>query len=272
MVIAGIHVTQDSPTDVQYVATLVVLMVGVLVTNILGFLHFRRQERSLEARVAALDMDTPYLACKHAAQIVRGEPCVDWELLRLRNSVWRSLVLAMLTFVLAARITFEIPVCRVISTLSEYAVQSYPHLANQSLWVHDLVRDGVDYRELPPVHPVDALQPAARVRALPLAIDALRVEHEYWRAAHCHELKWETWINLGLLCHLTRTCLLHFVGFISSQYTSTLGKLNIGNDHAAHIPSVPAELGHGLSCGPQHGWQAGRHWLRQPVSNELCDF
>ena len=197
--IAEIHSPILPSAPARYVATLVVLVVGLIVTNILGFLHFRRQERSLDACIAAVDMDTPYLACKHAVQLVNGEPCPDWESLRLRNSVWRSLILAMLTFVLAARITLEIPACQAIASLSSGVVNIMPELTNRSSWVRDLNRDGISHREVEPRMKdigdgaQQILQPHMRDQLRSrFAPEALTLEHDFWRAMHCGDSKWET--------------------------------------------------------------------------------
>ena len=54
----------------------------------------------------AVDLDTPYLACKHGLQVVKGP---ERDKLRIRNSIWRSLPLAMISFVLSMRSLAEIP-------------------------------------------------------------------------------------------------------------------------------------------------------------------
>lgn len=55
------------------------------------------------AVAAALDLDTMYVVSTRSRQIVRNLPCPEWDELQLRQVVWRSIPLAIVTFFLQER-------------------------------------------------------------------------------------------------------------------------------------------------------------------------
>ncbi|CAJ1431257.1 unnamed protein product [Effrenium voratum] len=62
--------------DIKYAAPLAVLLLGVVMTSVLGVLDFFHEgQHSLV--VAALDADTPYLAAVRCPQLLRGEEAPD---------------------------------------------------------------------------------------------------------------------------------------------------------------------------------------------------
>ena len=193
------RILEMQDADIRDLAPLAVLVVGFLATSVLGFLHYHEQERPLHACIAALNLDTPHLACRHGWNIVLGGTNQDWETLRIRHSIWRSLPLAMMTFVLTCRNLVEIPACQVAVQNSAFAVGTFPQLANRSQWGEDLRRD-LDLG-LENVHRVDQFARSARRVEEDIAKDknlleigklALRVENQVWKAAHCHESEWQS--------------------------------------------------------------------------------
>jgi hypothetical protein len=71
-------------------------------TNTLGYLEFAQQGRKKEALLAAVDLDGPYTIFQHRSAILADEPCPDWANLRIRQAVWRSVPLAVVSLHLAA--------------------------------------------------------------------------------------------------------------------------------------------------------------------------
>lgn len=197
MVKNGIIVCQQFPDpDPKFVAPLVVLVVGLLMTGLLGFQDFWQQGRHGEAIIAAVDLDTPYLAWKHGRQVIYGEDCPDWEKLRLRNSTWRSLPLAMMTFALAFRVLMEIPMCQTVLFTSIMAIGTFPQLTNHSLFAQDLRRDGLEPSQIGRVRLISDLTAVVpdylkETSGLDIAWQALDVEKQIWVAAHCRDSRWQ---------------------------------------------------------------------------------
>ena len=194
----GIVVVQQYPaTDARCTAPVIVILAGIILTNVIGFTHFFRKGCFTEAIAAAVDLDTPYLAYKLHAEVLRGDNCLDWEKLRLRNSIWRSLPLAITTFALASRVVVEIPLCQQFATLGPLAVGTFPDLAPESPFVHDLwFHNGVNpdairifqnvwnsTRELLPSQTREGLQEVAK--------KSLVLQQRAWAAAHCKDSEWK---------------------------------------------------------------------------------
>ncbi|CAE7942351.1 yciC [Symbiodinium necroappetens] len=70
------------------------------------------------AVAAALDLDTMYVVSTRSRQIVRNLPCPEWDELQLRQVVWRSIPLAIVTFFLQVHQSVEIPCCQMAASLS----------------------------------------------------------------------------------------------------------------------------------------------------------
>lgn len=196
----GFQICEGSES-IKHIMPMVVLVVGLVMTNVIGFVHFRQKGFWRDACLAALDLDTPYLAYQHGRQIMLGKPCPDWELLRLRNSIWRSLPLAMVGFVLAFRIILEIPTCQAVGTLSTFAVGTFPELMPWSNFAEDLSKNGVNLTELRKFQGIQkAVQKAAQKvpgeykgdRGVKVGAKAIHLEHALWAAAECKDSKWRT--------------------------------------------------------------------------------
>ena len=181
--------------DIKFLAPTVVIVVGIVMTNVLGFLNFFLQGLHLDACMAAFDLDTPFLACKHGAQVVKGEDCPEWEKLRMRNSIWRSLPLAMITLVLQMRNLLEIPTCQMFASLGPSTTSVVPGLENQSRFIQDIGNANLNYSAIAQVArfrdsastiPVDE-----REMFLPTFRIVLSLEDHLWEAAHCSDSTWE---------------------------------------------------------------------------------
>eukprot|EP00438_Fugacium_kawagutii_P033840 Skav231492 [mRNA] locus=scaffold354:8537:12133:- [translate_table: standard] len=102
-----------SKTHIEDRAEWCVLVAGLVMTNVLGYMDFRRQGRLMEARLAALDLDVPYT-----------EPCPDYASLQLRQGIWRSVPLAVCSLYVASRAFVEMPICQIAATMGESRIGS----------------------------------------------------------------------------------------------------------------------------------------------------
>ena len=193
----GIVVVQQYPaTDARCTAPVIVILAGIILTNVIGFTQFFRKGCFTEAIAAAVDLDTPYLAYKLHAEVLRGDNCLDWEKLRLRNSIWRSLPLAIITFALASRVVVEIPLCQQFATLGPLAVGTFPELEKDSPFVRDLEDSGVKFREIRIFQNVrdrtqEFLQGQMGEELQEVAKKSLVLQQRAWAAAHCKHSEWK---------------------------------------------------------------------------------
>ena len=182
--------------DIQFLAPTVVIVVGIVMTNVLGFINFFLQGLHLDACMAAFDLDTPFLACKHGAQVVKGEDCPEWEKLRMRNSIWRSLPLAMITLVLSLRNLFEIPTCQIFAVVGPLATSILPGLETESRFIQDIHDDAklnlydIGQFAIFRLHAARfSWEQKEAVRNM--VLDLLDLESAAWDAAHCSDSAWE---------------------------------------------------------------------------------
>lgn len=194
----GIAVVQQYPaTEARCTAPVIVILAGIILTNALGFVDFFRKGCFKEAIVAAVDLDTPYLAYKLHQEVLRGDNCLDWEKLRMRNSIWRSLPLAITTFALASRVVVEIPLCQQFATLGPLAVGAFPDLALESPFARDLwFRNKVDPFDIRIFENVwlrtqEFLQGQMRDELREVANKSLDLQSAAWAAAHCKDSSWK---------------------------------------------------------------------------------
>ena len=181
--------------DIKFLAPTVVIVVGIVMTNVLGFINFFLQGLHLDACMAAFDLDTPFLAWKHGAQVVKGEDCPEWEKLRMRNSIWRSLPLAMITLVLSLRNLFEIPICQIFALPGPIATSIVPELEeNDSRFIQD-IRNVTNYSAIGVVRAIHEASSRIRTdqkeRFRPTGELLLELENDVWDAAHCSDSTWE---------------------------------------------------------------------------------
>lgn len=194
MLFHGFQICQGSES-IEHIMPMVVLVAGLVMTNVIGYVHFCQKGLWRDACLAAVDLDTPYLAYQHGRQIMLGKNCPDWEELRLRNSIWRSLPLAMVGFVLAFRIILEIPTCQAVGTLSTFAAGTFPELIPYSKFAEDLSEDGVNWTELTKFQSVQNF--AKKVPEdykgqgnLEVCAKAIHLENAVWAAAECKNSNW----------------------------------------------------------------------------------
>eukprot|EP00438_Fugacium_kawagutii_P033400 Skav210069 [mRNA] locus=scaffold485:186291:188285:+ [translate_table: standard] len=196
MVTKGLLVHDQWPDpDVTYLAPLVVMMVGLFTTNVLGVLHFWRAGFYREAGLAAVDLDSPYLGFEQVINAVRGEINPEFQKVRLRNSIWRSLPLAMLTCALTSRVLVEVPFCQAVASGSSVVVGIWPEKKNRSLWVSKLGNlqpseaEWADYYRKFREGVVGEKERKSN-DTLKLVEGMLNMEKKLWNAAHCNESTW----------------------------------------------------------------------------------
>eukprot|EP00438_Fugacium_kawagutii_P002259 Skav227475 [mRNA] locus=scaffold2491:463135:465085:+ [translate_table: standard] len=114
----------------------------------------------------------------------------------LRSSMWRSLPLAMTSFVLAFRVVVEIPICQSLATMSIYTMGMFPDMFTQySDFAKALKRDKIDLMEITKYE--ESVESAKgfsaklkRNEGLFVAETSLAVVEKLWEAAHCDNSKW----------------------------------------------------------------------------------
>eukprot|EP00434_Breviolum_minutum_P021733 symbB.v1.2.019183.t2/scaffold1558.1/size111825/6 len=193
----GYKIYQMWPTpDVSHLAPQVVLVVGLVVTNVLGFLNFWHQGLHREAVLAAVDLDSPFFAYGHMINALRGETNPEFQKVCLRNSIWRSLPLAMLTCALTSRLLIEVPLCQVFASGSAIAVGFWPEDRNQSMWVSSLPRDHAQPFAAEWAEYYEKFADHVKKKDLEsrdskkLEERMLAVEKKLWTAAHCNASTW----------------------------------------------------------------------------------
>ena len=103
--------------DVLYVAPVMVLLLGLFMTNLQGYLEEQESDPGL-ARAAIWDADMAVLIHRHGRDICAGKPPKAWNQLKNRQALGRGIPLSMVSFYLASRHLIEAPVCRLTSPLS----------------------------------------------------------------------------------------------------------------------------------------------------------
>ena len=179
--------------DIIYAASALVQLVGLVMTNVLGFVALRKDSPHL-AFIAAMDLDTPVLAAKHAQQVVEGEHVQAYEDLRLRSSAWRSLPLAMLMVFLAFRTWVELPACQMMASVPLFMTTLREDLAKQSLFIRGWVKSDIQPSQL---YMANNIRIGFGGLSIPPPIDDttersfLYADHWMWnRAAHCGQSEW----------------------------------------------------------------------------------
>lgn len=218
--------------DIKYAAPVGVLLVGVVMTSIIGVLEFRQEGDSLGASFAAVDLDTPFVIFTQAKPIVQGQDVKSWQKLQMRNAIWRSVPLACITFFLALRDLVEIPACQFLSCVSilgtglfnddqgpflEAATAQKLNVSRVYRWIE--IRQSTDAYNLTRV-----FDPSFRKKFLD-------TEEVLWKSAHCSESQWHA-ANKFYLQDLSETW---FLNPVARPEDGTLGGLGAGNLLTANL-------------------------------------
>ena len=108
--------------DVLYVFPVVVLLLGLLMTNLSGYLEEQKKDPAL-ARAAIWDADMFVLIRRHGRELCAGKAPEAWSRLKTRQALGRGIPLSMVSFYLASRHLVEGPSCQAASSLSRVLVQ-----------------------------------------------------------------------------------------------------------------------------------------------------
>ena len=183
--------------DIKFTAPLLVLLSGVFITNIRGFSSFRKRKQFLEAGLAVVDLDSPYVVGTRWRRILRGETVEEWETLRRRNALWRSLPLACMKVFLVVRVFSEIPGCQLCVLPSAFIEQGayYRDKFDKPIPKSRVATDfGKNWEELTLVSNGKALdaENAVLIQQVPsqFLLRAQRTADGLWKAWHCSESEW----------------------------------------------------------------------------------
>lgn len=107
--------------------TVFIGLAGILVTNVLGVIHYIQDRRFFLCALALVDWDTPYLVATEGQEYAKGGS-PDIQVLRQRNALWRGLPCAAIQMFIAFRGVAQTSACMHITQLR---MLSDPHLHEQ---------------------------------------------------------------------------------------------------------------------------------------------
>ena len=112
-----------APKDVVIVAPAVILLLGLILTNLQGYFDEKAREEFALAKAATVDGDMLFLLHRDGKRICSGKPTKAWKRLQVRQALGRGIPLSMVSFYLASRSFIEAPACQLLSaTLSRYVI------------------------------------------------------------------------------------------------------------------------------------------------------
>ena len=107
-----------APQDVVILAPAVILLLGLILTNLQGYFEEKAREEYILAKAAVVDADMVFLLHRDGRRICSGKPTKAWRRLQVRQALGRGIPLSMVSFYLASRSVIEDPVCQLSSALS----------------------------------------------------------------------------------------------------------------------------------------------------------
>ena len=107
-----------APKDVVIVAPAVILLLGLILTNVQGYFDEKAREEFTVAKAAAVDGDLLVLLHRDGKRICSGKPTKAWRRLQVRQALGRGIPLSMVSFYLASRSVIEEPICQLSARLS----------------------------------------------------------------------------------------------------------------------------------------------------------
>ncbi|CAJ1360051.1 unnamed protein product [Effrenium voratum] len=178
----------DRDRDIFTRAPLAGQLIGLVMTNILGAIHFSRAEDRVGVILAIFDLDVWLLAFRHGPGILKGEAPRPWEKLRLRNAIWRGMPLACIDYYLVSRDMFEIPICHLAAALRVELVRA-GHRDASPFWTA-LNRSRIDPLQLNEVQ-TDSWWTSTSMYQLETLASLLLVENAIWHSCLCNKCIWE---------------------------------------------------------------------------------
>lgn len=109
-----------APKDVVIVAPAVILLLGLILTNLQGYFDEKAREEFAIAKAATVDGDTLFLLHRDGKRICSGKPTKAWKRLQVRQALGRGIPLSMVSFYLASRSVIEAPVRQLSAILSTW--------------------------------------------------------------------------------------------------------------------------------------------------------
>ena len=261
--IAILNGVGDQKFDVKFTGPLLVLLVGLVATNAIGFFYFYRKEQFRLALAALLDLDGLYLVVLHGANILRAESVTEWDAYLLRNAVWRSLPLACVELFLVVRGFMEIPICQgtlapdlALTGITHVVLyQTLPGVAENALKKFEIWGD---------VSRVDFLlngkgrndsKLLAGLLSQQSIINLQTIAAGFWTACHCSQSQWSLQ-QKSLLADDAETC---FPNFIPDRKDSTEPRGQLGTGNLATINLLTAaEIREKLSNDERLAYHASR--------------
>mmetsp|Transcript_59641 Transcript_59641/g.142225 ORF Transcript_59641/g.142225 Transcript_59641/m.142225 type:complete len:645 (-) Transcript_59641:47-1981(-) len=180
----------DRDDDILRWAPLAGQLIGLIMTNVLGVIHFVRAEDRLGVVLAALDLDIWLLAYRHGPSILKGEAPKQWEKLRLRTAIWRGVPLACIDYYLASRDTFEMPWCQATAAL-QLGLLRMGESQTSSLAVKAFLKDGLNPWQLTEVKEVSGFFANSSGAFQPARKSLLDLEKAVWNSCHCWKSTWQ---------------------------------------------------------------------------------
>ncbi|CAK9061912.1 unnamed protein product [Durusdinium trenchii] len=186
--------------DIVYAAPVAVLLLGLFMTNLQGFLEEKRRGDMPLAKAAALDLDLACLLHRHGKELCAGKPIKAWDRLKVRQALGRGIPLSMVSFYIASRSLVEAPACQLLMTLSRNVIEgtnmpskvaefvdSHPYICQMDLPFgfglgcvsnHDALLFLEDWTNVP--NNLQSLNSESKSKMHD-------VEGTIWKAAHCQE-------------------------------------------------------------------------------------
>ena len=112
-----------APKDVVIVAPAVILLLGLILTNLQGYFDEKAREEFAIAKAATVDGDMLFLLLRDGKRICSGKPTKAWKRLQVRQALGRGIPLSMVSFYLASRSVIEAPVCQHAAILSRMILE-----------------------------------------------------------------------------------------------------------------------------------------------------
>jgi len=112
-----------APKDVVIVAPAVILLLGLILTNLQGYFDEKAREEFAIAKAAAVDGDMLLLLHRDGKRICSGKPTKAWKRLQVRQALGRAIPLSMVSFYLASRSVMEARVCQHAAILSRLILE-----------------------------------------------------------------------------------------------------------------------------------------------------
>jgi len=111
------------PDDVVIIAPVIILLLGLILTNVNGYFDEKARDELKVAKAAAVDADLLYLLHRDGRKICSGQPTKAWKRLQVRHALGRGIPLSMVSFYLASRSLIEAPTCQLSASATRFILK-----------------------------------------------------------------------------------------------------------------------------------------------------